>query len=184
MKVQMEQQQLQPHQRTPTWTSLPESHFLVPMQARCVHRFITVHLLDSNDPNGMFVDQDGIYHLYYQYNPTEKVSGNVHWGHATSEDLYTWINQPIALFPGAPGEGIFSGSAVIDVNNTSGFFPNQTNGVVAIYTLNTAEKQTQEIAYSYDNGFSFVKHSGNPVIDSNNTQFRDPKVIWYASTER
>ena len=70
------------------------------------------------------------------------------WGHATSKDLYTWENQPIALAPGAEGEAIFSGSAVIDVNNTSGFFPNQTNGVVAMYTLNTKEEQTQDIAYS------------------------------------
>ncbi|OAG05051.1 uncharacterized protein CC84DRAFT_1206558 [Paraphaeosphaeria sporulosa] len=104
-------------------------------------------------------------------NPTE-VSGNVHLGHATSEDLYTWVNQPIALFPGASGEGIFSGSAVID-----------TNGVVAIYTLNTAEKQIQEIGCSYDNGYSFIKYSGNPVMDSNTTQFRDPKIIWYAPTD-
>jgi beta-fructofuranosidase len=112
------------------------------------------------------------------------VAGNQHWGHTTSQDLYNWTNQPIAIFPGGPDEGIFSGSAVIDVNNTSGFFPNQTNGVVAIYTVNTPEKQVQEIAYSYDNGYSFIKYSGNPVIDSTSTQFRDPKVIWHASTER
>lgn len=117
-------------------------------------------------------------------NPTDVVAGNQHWGHATSQDLYNWTNQPIAIFPGGPDEGIFSGSAVIDVNNTSGFFPNQTNGVVAIYTLNTPEKQTQEIAYSFDNGYSFIKYSGNPIIDSNSTQFRDPKVIWHAPTER
>lgn len=137
-----------------------------------------------NDPNGMFVDGDGLYHLYYQYNPTATVAGNQHWGHATSKDLYTWINQPIAIFPGGPTEGIFSGSAVIDSNNTSGLFPNQTNGVVAIYTLNTPEKETQEIAYSYDNGYSFIKYAKNPVIDSNSTQFRDPKVVWFAPTER
>ncbi|KAF2795971.1 glycoside hydrolase family 32 protein [Melanomma pulvis-pyrius CBS 109.77] len=137
-----------------------------------------------NDPNGMFVDADGLYHLYYQYNPTATVAGNQHWGHATSSDLYSWTNQPIALFPGGPTEGIFSGSAVIDVNNTSGFFPNQKNGVVAIYTLNTPDRQTQEIAYSHDNGYSFIKYGGNPVIDSNSTQFRDPKVIWHAPTER
>lgn len=72
----------------------------------------------------------------------------------------------------------------MDVNNTSGLFPNQTNGVVAIYTLNTPERQTQDIAYSYDNGYSFIKYENNPVIDSNSKQFRDPKVIWYAPTER
>ena len=72
---------------------------------------------------------------------------------------------------------------MIDVNNTSGFFPDQSNGVVAIYTLNTAEEEVQEIAYSYDGGFSFIKYAGNPVISVNSTQFRDPKVIWYAPTE-
>lgn len=113
-------------------------------------------------------------------NPTANVAGNQHWGHATSNDLYTWINQPIALFPGGPTEGVFSGSAVIDVNNTSGMFPNQTNGVVAIYTINVPDLQTQHIAFSYDNGFSFQKYTNNPVIrpgGTNPSQFRDPKVI-------
>ncbi|KAL8801452.1 MAG: hypothetical protein Q9223_001771 [Gallowayella weberi] len=137
-----------------------------------------------NDPNGMFLDPDGVYHLYYQYNPTGIVAGNQHWGHATSRDLFTWENQPIAIYPGAEGEGIFSGSSVIDVNNTSGFFPNQTNGVVAFYTLNTAKEETQEIAYSKDNGYTFTKYANNPVISINSTQFRDPKVIWYPSTQR
>ncbi|KAL3419326.1 beta-fructofuranosidase [Phlyctema vagabunda] len=132
-----------------------------------------------NDPNGAFRDADGLWHLYYQYNPTQIVAGNQHWGHATSEDLYRWENQPIALFPDKQGDGIFSGSIVIDSNNTSGFFPNQTNGVVAIYTLNTPLEQTQEIAYSYDGGYSFTKYANNPVISINSTQFRDPKVIWY-----
>lgn len=111
----------------------------------------------------MFLDAEGTYHLYYQCecakptgknsatntyipdNPTDTVAGNQHWGHATSRDLYHWENQPIAIYPGAQGEGIFSGSSVIDVNNTSGFFPNQTNGVVAIYTLHTEEEETQEV---------------------------------------
>ncbi|KAL8657215.1 MAG: hypothetical protein Q9226_002132 [Calogaya cf. arnoldii] len=137
-----------------------------------------------NDPNGMFVDAEGVYHLYYQYNPTDTVAGNQHWGHATSRDLYTWQNQPIAIYPGAEGEAIFSGSSVIDVNNTSGFFPNQTNGVVAFYTLNTAEEQTQDIAYSTDGGYTFTKYANNPVISINSTQFRDPKVIWYPPTQQ
>jgi len=115
-------------------------------------------------------------------NPTGIVAGNQHWGHATSKDLYHWVNQPIAIYPGAEGEGIFTGSAVVDVNNTSGFFPNQTNGVVAIYTLNTAQEETQQIAYSTDDGYTFTKYSGNPVLSINSTQFRDPKVIWYAPT--
>ena len=78
-------------------------------------------------------------------NPTDIVAGNQHWGHTTSRDLYTWENQPIAIYPGAEGEGIFTGSSVIDVNNTSGFFPNQTNGVVAFYTLHTSEEETQDV---------------------------------------
>lgn len=112
-------------------------------------------------------------------NPIEPVAGNQHWGHATSKDLYHWENQPIALFPPTADSGVFSGSAVIDANNTSGFFPDQNNGVVAIYTLNTPEKQVQEIAYSRDFGYTFTPYQGNPVIDSNSTQFRDPKVIRY-----
>lgn len=86
-----------------------------------------------NDPNGMFIDDEGTWHLYYQYNPTGTVAGNQHWGHATSKDLYHWVNQPIALFPPRKTQYIFSGSAITDPNNTSGFFPNQRNGVVAIY---------------------------------------------------
>jgi beta-fructofuranosidase len=119
-------------------------------------------------------------------NPTANVAGNQHWGHATSDDLYTWTNQPIAIFPGGPTEGVFSGSAVVDVNNTSGFFPNQTNGVVAVYTINVPENQTQHIAYSHDGGYSFTKYEQNPVIKpggTNPTQFRDPKVIWYEDTQ-
>lgn len=86
-----------------------------------------------NDPNGLFRDDDGTWHLYYQYNPTELVAGNQHWGHATSRDLYHWVNQPIALFPPRHDVLVFSGSCVVDRNNTSGFFPDQDNGVVAIY---------------------------------------------------
>jgi beta-fructofuranosidase len=99
-----------------------------------------------NDPNGMFYDANGTWHLYYQCNqsladaigvrannslddPTATVAGNQHWGHATSQDLYHWINQPIALFPPNNFTKVFSGSSVIDVNNTSGFFPDQSNGV-------------------------------------------------------
>ncbi|KDR77324.1 hypothetical protein GALMADRAFT_442459 [Galerina marginata CBS 339.88] len=131
-----------------------------------------------NDPNGCFLDANGTWHLYYQYNPTDVVAGNQHWGHATSQDLYHWDNQKIAIFPDNQFEQIFSGSAVIDTNNTSDFFPNQTNGVVAIYTLNTNVSQTQNIAFSVDGGYTFTKFSGNPVLalDPPSTQFRDPKV--------
>ncbi|KFG78865.1 beta-fructofuranosidase [Metarhizium anisopliae] len=138
-----------------------------------------------NDPNGMFRDHNGTWHLYYQYNPTKSVAGNQHWGHATSQDLYHWTNQPIALFPPKKNVYIFSGSAVIDKNNTSGFFGTQSNGVVAIYTLaeylddGSPGPQSQAIAYSYDSGFTFTPYDGNPVIPSNSSQFRDPKVVWY-----
>ncbi|KAF2667489.1 beta-fructofuranosidase [Microthyrium microscopicum] len=138
-----------------------------------------------NDPNGMFLDGNGTYHLYYQYNPTGTVAGNQHWGHATSTDLYTWINQPIALYPTDNQTFVFSGSAVVDTNNTSGFFPGQDNGVVAIYTLahynadGTAGPQTQNIAYSLDGGFTFIPYDKNPIIPSTSSQFRDPKVIWF-----
>lgn len=138
-----------------------------------------------NDPNGMFLDANGTWHLYYQYNPTGVVAGNQHWGHATSSDLYHWENQQIALFPPEETTYVFSGSAVVDVNNTSGFFPDQDNGVVAIFTLakynedGSAGPQTQAIAYSHDGGYTFQYYDGNPVIDSTSSQFRDPKVIWY-----
>jgi len=94
-------------------------------------------------------------------NPTDVVAGNQHWGHATSQDLYHWENQKIAIFATETSQ-IFSGSAVIDVSNTSGFFPNQTNGVVAIYTLNTPTEQVQEIAYSHDGGCQFT--SKGPIL--------------------
>jgi beta-fructofuranosidase len=132
-----------------------------------------------NDPNGLVKSGD-TWHMYYQLNPTALVAGNQHWGHATSQDLYTWINHPPAISP-EKGQGIFSGSAVLDVNNTSGFFDNTTEPekrFVAIYTLNTATNyQNQNIAYSSD-GFNYTKYSGNPVIDINATQFRDPKVFY------
>jgi beta-fructofuranosidase len=137
-----------------------------------------------NDPNGMFLDAKGVYHLYYQYNPLDTIAGNQHWGHATSTDLYHWTNQQIALFPHKNVTGIFSGSAVIDVNNTSGFFPDQDNGVVAIYTANGPDDQNQAIAYSYDDGYTFINYAENPVLAIGNLNFRDPKVIWYAPTKR
>ncbi|KAF2755072.1 hypothetical protein EJ05DRAFT_478881 [Pseudovirgaria hyperparasitica] len=137
-----------------------------------------------NDPNGMFKDANGTWHLYYQYNPTATVAGNQHWGHATSSDLYHWTNQPIALFPPTSESFVFSGSIVVDSNNTSGFFPSQSNGVVAIYTVaqypsGAPGPQTQNIAYSTDGGYSFTVYANNPVIDSESSQFRDPQVTWY-----
>ncbi|OJJ33732.1 hypothetical protein ASPWEDRAFT_135255 [Aspergillus wentii DTO 134E9] len=136
-----------------------------------------------NDPNGLFFDQKkGVYHLYYQYNPNATVAGNQHWGHATSPDLYHWTNQPIALAPDSPDHYIFSGSAVIDSENTSGFFPNQTDGVVAIYTVDSPEVENQHIAYSRDGGYTFTKYANNPVLNSTSKDFRDPQVVWHPET--
>ena len=125
------------------------------------------------------------YVLTVSDNPTSTIAGNQHWGHATSRDLYRWENQKIAIFPANETEGIFTGSAIVDVNNTSGFFTaNQTNGVIAIYTLNTPYQQSQNLAYSVDGGYTFTKYSGNPVLEAGSLNFRDPKVIWHAPTRK
>ncbi|KAH8819500.1 glycosyl hydrolase [Xylogone sp. PMI_703] len=131
-----------------------------------------------NDPNGLFRDEDGLWHLYYQYAPTLSPGILKDWGHATSEDLYTWTNHPIAILGDDYG-AVWSGSIVIDVNNTSGFFPNQSNGIVAFYTNYTDAQEAQAIAYSHDGGYTFTKYADNPIISLNQHGFRDPKVIWY-----
>ena len=116
-------------------------------------------------------------------NPSKPVADNQHWGHATSSDLYHWTNHPPAITPDSEGY-IFSGSAVIDSANTSGFFPDHDDGVVAIYTAHTSTKETQHIAYSTDSGYTFTKYANNPVIDSHTDDFRDPKVFWHARTQQ
>lgn len=131
-----------------------------------------------NDPNGMFY-LDGVYHLYYQANPYGSTWGNLSWGHATSRDLVRWDQQPTALFPDVHGM-IFSGSAVVDKDNTSGF---GHNAVVAFYT-SARERQTQSLAYSTDGGRSFTKYEGNPVLAMPYADFRDPKVIWHTPSKR
>jgi fructan beta-fructosidase len=125
-----------------------------------------------NDPNGM-VYADGVYHLFYQYNPMANVWGNMSWGHATSNDLIHWEEKPVALTRDELGD-IFSGSAVIDKDNTAGF---GKGAMVAIFT-SAGARQTQSIAYSTDGGRTFTKYAGNPVITSDVRDFRDPKVIW------
>ena len=131
-----------------------------------------------NDPNGM-VYKDGEYHLFYQYNPYGSMWGNMHWGHATSKDLIHWEHLPIAIVPDGLGT-IFSGSCVVDENNTSGF---GKGAIVAFYT-SAGRSQTQSMAYSLDNGRTFHKYSGNPVVTSNVRDFRDPKVFWHEDTKK
>ena len=128
-----------------------------------------------NDPNGMFYDeQNGVWHLYYQHNPFGTTWGPMHWGHATSTDLLTWEEHPIVLYPDSIGT-IFSGSAVIDKNNTAGF---GENAIVAIFTQSERIGQHQSIAYSTDGGYTFTKYEGNPVLMGDIADFRDPKVTW------
>ncbi|RFU35474.1 hypothetical protein B7463_g917, partial [Scytalidium lignicola] len=134
-----------------------------------------------NDPNGLFRDEDGLWHMYYQYAPTLNPGALKDWGHATSNDLYTWSNQPIAISGDSYG-AVWSGSIVIDVNNTSGFFPNQSNGIVAFYTNYTNAQEAQAVAYSHDGGYTFTKYAENPIISLNQHGFRDPKVIWHEPT--
>ena len=128
-----------------------------------------------NDPNGMFY-QDGVYHLYYQYNPYGSMWGNMHWGHSTSTDLANWEHHPVAIAPDQWGT-IFSGSAVVDSGNTSGF---GENAVVAMYT-SAGITQKQSIAYSLDGGETFTAYDGNPVITAPQ-ECRDPKIFWNEET--
>ena len=139
-----------------------------------------------NDPNGM-VYNNGTYHLFYQYYPGATIWGPMHWGHATSNDMLHWKEQPVALFPDSIGY-IFSGSTVVDKNNTSGFGKDGKAPLVAIFTQHdpkgekagTDTFQNQSIAYSLDNGINWIKYAHNPVIKNPGIKdFRDPKVMWY-----
>jgi len=141
-----------------------------------------------NDPNGMVFFNDE-YHLFYQYHPFGTTWGPMHWGHAVSKDLIHWEQLPIALYPDEHG-AIFSGSAVVDWNNTSGFFQDEL-GLVAIYTSadtypnSERPRQRQSLAYSDDNGRTWTKYEGNPVLsDVNITDYRDPKVFWHDETNK
>ena len=131
-----------------------------------------------NDPNGMFY-KDGVWHLYFQYNPYGSQWENMTWGHSTSTDLLHWTFQGDPVEADAWGT-IFSGSAVVDHNNTSGF---GKGAVVAMYT-SAGENQTQSIAYSNDNGQTFTKYAGNPVLTSNTPDYRDPHVFWNEDIKR
>lgn len=126
-----------------------------------------------NDPNGMFY-KNGEWHLFYQYNPFGAKWGNMSWGHAVSEDLVNWRHLETVLKPDSLGM-IFSGSAVVDCDGTAGF---GDDAVVAVYT-SAGRHQQQSVAYSNDDGRSFIKYGGNPVLGSSCPDFRDPKVIWH-----
>ncbi|ERM84568.1 hypothetical protein P872_24425 [Rhodonellum psychrophilum GCM71 = DSM 17998] len=143
-----------------------------------------------NDPNGM-VYLDGEYHLFYQYYPDSTIWGPMHWGHAISEDMVHWEHMPVALFPDEFGY-IFSGSAVVDHNNTSGLGTSENPAMVAIYTYHDPEGekakrddyQTQGIAYSTDRGRTWTKHENNPILKNPGIKdFRDPKVSWVESND-
>ena len=125
-----------------------------------------------NDPNGMFY-KDGVWHLYYQYNPYGSQWENMTWAHSTSTDLIHWKNQGEAIQPDALGT-IFSGNSVVDKENTAGF---GKDAVVAFYT-SAGAAQTQSIAYSMDNGETFKKYVNNPILTSDVPDFRDPNVFW------
>lgn len=135
-----------------------------------------------NDPNGLvFLDDE--WHVFYQYQPPD--SHERHWGHAVSRDLFGWEHLPVALYPDELG-AIWSGSCVVDWHNTSGFFPGG-RGLVAFFTHQkhtpSGEKQRQSLAYSRDNGRTWTKYEHNPVLTSDKTDFRDPKVFWHAPSD-
>ena len=136
-----------------------------------------------NDANGT-VFYKGEYHLFYQYNPEGNVWGHMSWGHAVSSDLVHWQNLPVALHE-VPGQYMaYSGSAVVDWNNSSGLCrnpdPQDHSCLVAIYTAAYKDRQKQHIAYSNDRGRTWTNYSGNPVADLDAPDFRDPNVFWYA----
>ena len=138
-----------------------------------------------NDPNGL-VYYKGEYHLFYQHNPFGEKWGHMSWGHAVSSDMLHWQHLPVAI-PEAGDVMIFSGSAVVDWHNSSGLCQphgDDASCLVAIYTSQEKEKETQSIAYSQDRGRTWTKYAGNPVIDPNLKNFRDPKVFWHEATHR
>ncbi len=131
-----------------------------------------------NDPNGM-VYKDGEYHLFYQYNPYGATWGNMHWGHAVSRNLVDWEHLPVAITPDKNGAA-YSGSSVVDHNNVAGF---GAGAIVSFYT-SKSNREAQSIAYSTDNGRTFTKYEGNPVLCSTERDFRDPKVIYHTDSKQ
>lgn len=134
-----------------------------------------------SDPNGL-VYYNGKYHMFYQYNPVGIQPANMSWGHAVSSNLVTWEEKPVAI-PVQNGVQAYSGSVVVDWNNTSGFGINGKPPLVAIFT-GASNVQDQRLAYSNDDGVSWTNYSQNPVLSMNNNQFRDPKVIWHEESQK
>jgi fructan beta-fructosidase len=161
-------------QNEPASSARPTAHF-------------TAHNTWLNDPNGLLF-HDGVYHLFFQNNPFGDTWGNISWGHATSTDLVSWTELPIAI-PATVDEMAFSGSAVVDVRNTAGFAGPDETALVAIYTsarpphADGPLTQAQSLAYSVDGGNSWTRYEGNPVLDIGSTEFRDPKVFWHGDED-
>lgn len=133
-----------------------------------------------NDPNGL-VYHKGIYHLFFQYNPHGDEWANMSWGHASSDDLVRWREHPVAI-PMTDDEQIFSGSVVVDHHNSAGFGVAGEPPLVAVYTSAYADGlQAQSLAFSTDDGATWAKYAGNPVLDRVSAAFRDPRVFWYQS---
>jgi fructan beta-fructosidase len=140
-----------------------------------------------NDPNGL-VYYGGKYHLFYQYNPFGDTWGHMSWGHATSPDMMQWKEEPVAIHEYSEADGsitmAFSGTAVVDSQNTSGFGNDrQPQPLVAVYTSAANGKQHQSIAYSLD-GINFTRFNQNPVLDVGSKDFRDPKIFWHSETRK
>jgi sucrose-6-phosphate hydrolase SacC (GH32 family) len=136
-----------------------------------------------NDPNGLIFYR-GKYHLFFQYNPEDNQWGNMSWGHATSTDLINWQELPLAISH-TPTHAIFSGSAVVDYFNTTGFGSLENPAIVAIYTQHQHDglRQAQSLAYSTDEGLTWQHYEGNPILDLEMKNFRDPKVSWNTVNE-
>ena len=136
-----------------------------------------------NDPNGLIFYR-GKYHLFFQYNPEGNQWGNMSWGHATSTDLVHWQELPVAISY-TPTHAIFSGSSVVDYFNTTGFGSLENPAMVAIFTAHQHDglHQVQSLAYSTDEGLTWQHYEGNPVLDLEMKDFRDPKVVWNTVNE-
>ncbi|GKT43300.1 invertase [Colletotrichum spaethianum] len=140
-----------------------------------------------NDPNGLFVDSKGVWHMYYQYSDNVAGDGVKNWGYTTATNFYNWVDHPVAIPATARDGSIWSGSVVVDRNNSSGFFPsNQTSGndnIIAYYTSWEPDQESQHMAWSYDGGQTFNQYAGNPIISLNRHGFRDPKISFHHETK-